>query len=586
VNVLPVIVREMREEARRPFNYWLRVLGAGALAVAFAYATWTASAPPSMQYYPRAPRISAFQFFGVTLFGLLDTALFAAIWVLTPLLAADAISRERREGTLGLLFLTPLTATGVVLGKSFVHLLRGLTLFLCMAPWLMVPLLMGGVEVRDVAMALLLDASALLLALAAGLLATCGPRDWLKAVLLAELLSFVFLLGFLSLHAVGFERAIAAGPLPGAAGPGTPIGWMFSQGRLARAFYPELGSGVLSHFVGLWVLSTNFEVRLNDLYWGAGRGALADLSIATVWGKVWAFFTAATHRAWFVWVVEMLALSALLFLGAVAVAARRVAASWSEAPASAREAELRELFLGQRYWQQRFRRRMTRSLSRNPIGWLQQYSPTARLVKWGWCLFVLVAEVLLTTSVSDLYQSQRGLFLLLVLALGFSAVGSFRWERESGALELLLVAPLRVNQIIFGRLRGLWMQFLPALVVLACANFYLNYGWSHPPGDVDTRATLVQFACTFVTLPVIGLYFSMRRMNFIVAWLLACGLGILLPWAVVRMVMVAWFAPHLPIVEHVSSTGLAGPALVQLGLAGAAWLKLHFDLSRRKFALR
>jgi ABC-type transport system involved in multi-copper enzyme maturation permease subunit len=549
--------------------------------VAFVYATWKASTPPLLHAYgPRPIGINRFQFFGTTLFGSLDATLFAAIWVLAPLLAADAISRERREGTLGLLFLTPLTATGVVLGKSSVHWLRGLTLFLCMAPWLMLPLLMGGVEVRDVAMALLLDASALMLALAAGPLATCGPRDWLKAVLLAELLSFLFLLGFLSLHAVGFERAIALGLVPGAVGVGTPFGWLDSQGRLAAAFYPDLGAGVLSHFVGLWVLATNFQVNLNDLFWGAGRGAMPQLAIATVWGKVWGFFTPATHHAWFIWAVELLVLSALGFCGAMALAARRVAASWRDAPVSARDAELREVFLRQRYWQQRFRRRMTRSLNRNPIGWLQQYSPTARLVKWGWCLFVLIAEVVLTTSVSDLYQSQRGLLLLLMLALGFSAVGSFRRERESGALELLLVAPLRINQISFGRLRGLWMQFLPALLVVVAANFYLNYGWAHPPGDDDTLALVVQFGGTFVTLPVIGLWFSMRRMNFIVAWLVACAVAIFLPWSPIERAAEAWLGLEPTL------TDLMGPLLVQIALASAAWLKLHLELSRRKFALR
>jgi len=38
-----------------------------------------------------------------------------------PMLAADCVSRERREGTLGLLFLTPLDARGIMLAKSMVH---------------------------------------------------------------------------------------------------------------------------------------------------------------------------------------------------------------------------------------------------------------------------------------------------------------------------------------------------------------------------------------------------------------------------------------------------------------------------------
>ena len=58
---------------------------------------------------------------GGALFGSLHSALFLAIWVLVPLLTADCISRERREGTLGLLFLTRLRAGGIVVAKGLVQ---------------------------------------------------------------------------------------------------------------------------------------------------------------------------------------------------------------------------------------------------------------------------------------------------------------------------------------------------------------------------------------------------------------------------------------------------------------------------------
>ena len=47
---------------------------------------------------------------GGRLFGYFNTLLFFTIWILVPLVTADCISSERREGTLGLLFLTPLRA--------------------------------------------------------------------------------------------------------------------------------------------------------------------------------------------------------------------------------------------------------------------------------------------------------------------------------------------------------------------------------------------------------------------------------------------------------------------------------------------
>ena len=94
---------------------------------------------------------------------------------------------------------------------------------------------------------------------------------------------------------------------------------------------------------------------------------------------------------------------------------------------------------------------LSRALTANPIGWLQHYSPSARMVKWAWCLFIILVEIYFSADPDDLYAAQAGLGLLLLLALTFSATGSFRGELETGAFELLLVTPLRERQIIAGR---------------------------------------------------------------------------------------------------------------------------------------
>src|SRR6185369_5833518 len=86
---------------------------------------------------------------GGVLFGRLHLTMLCSIWILVPLMTADCISRERREGTLGLLFLTPLTAQGVVLAKALAHGARALTLCLAVLPVLMIPLLIGGVSCQE-----------------------------------------------------------------------------------------------------------------------------------------------------------------------------------------------------------------------------------------------------------------------------------------------------------------------------------------------------------------------------------------------------------------------------------------------------
>ena len=103
MTLLPVIGRELRVAARTSFSYYLRVLGAVALLVVLVLPGVGEILGPGE---------------GGKLFACFHRTLFVAIWLMVPLLAADAISRERREGTLPLLFLTPLTPREFGLTRS------------------------------------------------------------------------------------------------------------------------------------------------------------------------------------------------------------------------------------------------------------------------------------------------------------------------------------------------------------------------------------------------------------------------------------------------------------------------------------
>src|SRR6185295_5308866 len=98
---------------------------------------------------------------GARLFQELNMALFVSVMLCVPMLTADCISREKREGTLGLLFLTPLSARGIVIGKCLIQALRGLTLVLSAMPVLVLPFLYGGIVWQDAVLALVIHLSAL-----------------------------------------------------------------------------------------------------------------------------------------------------------------------------------------------------------------------------------------------------------------------------------------------------------------------------------------------------------------------------------------------------------------------------------------
>ena len=65
-------------------------------------------------------------------------------------LTADTLSEEKRNGTLGLLFLTNLRGLDVVLGKMSACSLQAVFGLMAVAPVMMVPLLMGGVDPAEV----------------------------------------------------------------------------------------------------------------------------------------------------------------------------------------------------------------------------------------------------------------------------------------------------------------------------------------------------------------------------------------------------------------------------------------------------
>src|ERR1043166_3692875 len=109
-------------------------------------------------------------------------------------------------------------------------------------------------------------------------------------------------------------------------------------------------------------------------------------------------------------------------------------------------------------------------MNHNPIGWLQHRTWSARLVTWVWfAVFACIYSSLL----ANLWAYQQSFEVIqfflawsLVASVAIASASSFRRERETGLLELLIVSPVREWQIITGRLRGIWEQFLPAILLL------------------------------------------------------------------------------------------------------------------------
>lgn len=165
LSVLPVVDRELRVAARQPATHWLRA--AAALAITLVWLGLMLAHQPGGQQAQ----------LGHNLIRALSLLAFGFTLVAGVFLTADCLSAERREGTLGLLFLTDLTALDVALGKLTATSLHACYALLAAFPVLGLPLLVGGVSGGEFARLLLALGLTLFFSLAAGLCVSAVNRE-------------------------------------------------------------------------------------------------------------------------------------------------------------------------------------------------------------------------------------------------------------------------------------------------------------------------------------------------------------------------------------------------------------------------
>ena len=331
---------------------------------------------------------------------------------------------------------------------------------------------------------LFLNSSALVLALAAGLLASTLATDSRRALVLALVLSLGFAYLFMLVHLHVFYSTLPKFlKLPFA--PPTHFAW----------FLPD---NLISQIELLISFNTGLSSHPYQFYYGWSRMASAE-----GWRYVWLNYPVPFQIAWLRELGWLFVESIIGFAAIAVLASWRVRQTWRLEPPSLRHAQLQKFFCAPRFWKSIFRSKMSGLLRRNPIGWLQQYTWSARLLKWGWCLGIVLFECMLVTapSLSNVWDGQYLLASLLILGIAFTASGSFREERQTGAMELLLITPLKARQILRGRIRGVWGQFLPATVVLVSAWLWLLKDASLFAGRDYTSQTIYRQVFGIVLLP-------------------------------------------------------------------------------------
>jgi ABC-type transport system involved in multi-copper enzyme maturation permease subunit len=395
MNFLPIADRELRVAARKRGTFWVRV-AAAATAVVIGSAFFLLS----------QMRGAGAIGMGSELFAVLSWLCLAAGLSAGLFFTSDCLSEEKREGTLGLLFLTDLRGYDVALGKLLATSLRGFYALLAVLPILAITQLMGGITGEQYWKSSLGLVNALFVSLAAGMAVSALSRDSQKA-----LSATVFVLLLLAL--------------------GGPLADMIIAGVKKRSFQT------------LWSLSSPGYVLAAASAWGRSS-YWAALAVTQLIG--WAMLGLACALVPHTWQDKKRA-------GTI------ITASWAYAwryGGARRRRRLRRKLLDLQPVAWLACRERWQSLGVWAMAILVVGGFVAVLIKMdaqeGWIFWNYLG----------------GLFtLLLYLWTASQACRFFVEARRTGLLELLLATPVSGKQIVRGQLMALLRMFgLPVVMLL------------------------------------------------------------------------------------------------------------------------
>lgn len=481
MTLLPIVARELRVTARQRRVYWGRVATAGIAILVFA---WVAL------FLVPLFRVT-FSQSGSWIFRnlVLVAAAYGAIGGVVA--TADSLSREKRDGTLGLLFLTDLRGYDVVLGKLVAGGVRSLYSMLAAIPILAVAIAMGGVTYAQVALAVVAIGNLLFFSMVLGMRVSVVSLSERKALFAGLVLLMVAVLG--PWVAIGIVDSVVIGG-----------GWQSSVVSLAcvSPFYPVVQ-------------------LLTDL---SSTPAVRGPALGHFWSSV--------------------VLVQILGWGLLAGTFRRVTRVW-QAPSS-----FSGLTRVRHGWEQgvfgwgtgrtRLRRRL---LERNPFLWVLHRERMKAGYAWGYLGIVLTVWLIGNWHSDRILYEKNVAIPTLLLIQGFlkvwvisECVSRLVEDRRGGAMELLLTTPLSDTGVLRGYGLALRRLFLgPTLALAAFECFVLGQVF----GAWIGFGSAVVLAADMVSVSWAAIWYGLVSRGVNRALLLVTALVLVLPWGLVGLWLAA-----------------------------------------------
>ena len=443
---LPIVERELRVAARRPGTYRIRFY---AVFLASLIVVWQMLDLLMGQPLPLSEQ-------GRRLFHTEAFVAFMYCMLVGFQATADCLSEEKREETLGLLFLTGLRSHDIVLGKLVANSLSAVYGLLTVFPLLALPLLIGGVTAREFWLLALALLNMLFFSLATGMLVSSASRNARQATFAAAALVY----------------AVAAAPL----------------GATVFLDDPEIGIPLLAFspaFAFGWIIMTAGRIlppNIPDLYW-------VSLGFCHL-------------------------LSWLLLFRASAVLRR----AWINQGSACRRNPLPE-WIEQRSYGQGAERQQHRArlLDRNPFLWLAARDRWKPRYVWLLLVSVLVTWTYGYWRHGELMFDATVLLPAVWLFNAFikvwmasEATTRLVNDHRSGALELLLSTPLSTTEIVRGQWLALRRQFTRPMAAVVVGESLLLLKIL-PAGPVAAIAAIL--IADSITVGLVGMWLAFRAKN-------------------------------------------------------------------------
>lgn len=404
---------------------------------------------------------------GEDLFGVISVLAYIYCLLSGVRSTADCLSEEKREGTLGLLFLTDLKGYDVVGGKLVATSLNGFYGLTSIFPVLAIPLLMGGIT---------------------------NGEFWRMALVLVNTFLFSLALGM-------FVSSISKSPRKAIAGTFVLLLIFCVVVPIAQAWSAYIQRSPQLNLLCDLLNPTSSLILVPDAKFTPARHSFW-LSVSIIHGLCWLF---------------------------LAVASVIVPRSWQDHPSGERVARWRDTWhrwsygdFAERY---AFRKRL---LDSNAFFWLAGRARLKPMHVWAAfgilaCLWSWGALEFRGDWFNVILYITTAFVINTTLKIWITSEAGHRLgeDRKLGALELLLSTPLTIDDVLRGQMMALRRQFLGPLIMAMVIECIFLVGALHSsssevdPGPFVTFwvAGLIMLVADIMALSVVAMWVSLTTRN-------------------------------------------------------------------------